>query len=215
MYNCIIIPARDRGLFRAILLEESLSQLTHRIASRFLYSAVGKVSEDTEHVLDYLMESERLQARRYWSKDGENDLPEKSFFETPGSLSFTLLFFPRRRGLESVKAWVCEDMSKPVARGFHPKETSSLLIDTVIRLLNHLWIINLMGLTLKQYNHLLYFFHPWNLVIPVLSLVSIEPFLVSIFCCPFYSHDGWLLYMEFLHGVYLNNPRLMGIGSRI
>ena len=101
MYNCIIIPARDRGLFRAILLEESLSQLTHRIASRFLYSAMGKVSGDTEHVLDYLqvMESERLQARRYWSKDGENDLPEKPFFEAPGSLSFTLLFFPRRWGL--------------------------------------------------------------------------------------------------------------------
>jgi len=37
-----------------------LSQLTHRIASRFPYSAVGKVPGDAEHVLDYLMESDRL-----------------------------------------------------------------------------------------------------------------------------------------------------------
>ena len=78
-----------------VLLEESLSQLTHRIASCFLYSAVGKVPGDTEHILDYLMESDRLQARRYWSKDGGNDLPEKPIlFWASGSISFTLLFFP-------------------------------------------------------------------------------------------------------------------------
>ena len=38
-----------------------------------------------------------------------------------------------------------------------------------------------MGLTLKQYNHFsIYFFHPWNLVVPVLSSGSINQFLVSI-----------------------------------
>ena len=36
----------------------------------------------------------------------------------------------------SVKARVCEDMSVPVVRGFHPRKLLSLLIDTVIRLLN-------------------------------------------------------------------------------
>jgi hypothetical protein len=36
----------------------------------------------------------------------------------------------------SVKARVCEDMSTPVARGFHLRNLLSLLIDTVIRLLN-------------------------------------------------------------------------------
>ena len=118
---CPIKKLLELSFFFIVLLEESLSQLTHRMASRFPYLAVGKVPGDTEHVLDYLMESDRLQARRYWSKDGENDLPEKlNFSWAPGSISFTLLFLSQRVR-PSVKARVCEDMSMPVARGFYPR----------------------------------------------------------------------------------------------
>lgn len=66
-------------------------------------------------------------------EDGEKDLPE-SLGLVPGSLSFTLSFF--FDGGPSIKARVCEDMSISVARRFHPRMDSSLLIDIVIRLLN-------------------------------------------------------------------------------
>ena len=45
----------------------------------------------------------------------------------------------------SVKARVCEDMSMPVVRGFHPRKLLSLLIGTVIRLLNLFMDLQLNG----------------------------------------------------------------------
>ena len=68
-------------------------------------------------------------------KDGENDLLESLLLL--GSLvpSRSLCCFFQTMS-PSVKARVGEDMSVPVVRGFHPRKLLSLLIDTVIRLLN-------------------------------------------------------------------------------
>ena len=85
-----------------------------------------------------------------------------------GSILSTLLFFPD--GGPSTKARVCEDTSMPVARRFHPRINSSLLIDIVIRLLN-LYGHQLNGAH-SQAVYNLYFFHPWNLVVPVYELIN-------------------------------------------
>ena|ERR1700735_4403958 len=60
---------------QGVLPEESLSQLTHRIAFRFPYSAVGKVPGDTERVLDYSYGKQpALSMMAVTVEDGENDL---------------------------------------------------------------------------------------------------------------------------------------------
>ena len=142
-----------------VLLEESLSQPTYRIASRFHIQLWGKSPEIQS------MSSTMLWKATGSKHDGTGRRMARMIYQKAyffgGSwfhLVHSVVFFPTMR--PSVKARVCEDMSMPVVRGFHPRRLRSLLIDTVIRLLNLLWIINSMGLTLKQYSHLLYFFHP-------------------------------------------------------
>jgi hypothetical protein len=63
-----------------VLPEESLSQLTHRIALRFLYSAVGKVPGDTERVLDYLCGKQPALSMTVLLRMGENDLLGSLFY---------------------------------------------------------------------------------------------------------------------------------------
>ena len=77
-----------------------------------------------------------------------------------------------------------------------------------------------MGLTLKQYISPYHIFSTlWNLVVPV-SLGRIDQNLASALrhfsSLPFlHSHDAWFFYFEFLHGVYPNQLRLLGVSSRI
>ena len=149
--------------YNNVLLEESFSQLTHRIAFCFPYSAVGKVPGDTEHIFDYIFkESNRLQARRYWSRMMRMIYQRAwSFLGVSGSILFTLLFVPTV-GL-SIKARVLRRYEQ--ARGLEVSFqgiNSLLLIDKVIRLSNPLWDRQLNGAH-SQAVHLSYFFHPLSL----------------------------------------------------
>ena len=196
-----------------LLLEESLSQLTHRIASCFPYSAVGKVPGDTEHILDYIMESDRLQARRYLVEGWREWFYQKSllFLWAPWfHLVHSVVFF--QTVIPSVKVRVCEDMSMPVFGGFIQGK-NFVAHSHSYTIVEPLMDLQLNGAHSQAVQSPFKFFPPLEPCcsrIPVLSLIN---FWWAFFA--FYSHDGWLLYMEFLHGVYLSNFRLMGVGSRI
>ena len=91
------------------------------------------------------------------------------FFGSPGSISFTLLVFLTMR--PSVKARVCEDMSMPVVRGVSSEENFFVAHRHSYTIVEPFMDHQLNGAHSQAVlSPFIYFFHPWNLVVPVLSV---------------------------------------------
>ena len=108
---------------------------------------MGKVPGDTEHSSTVLMGKQPALSTTVLVEDGENDLPEASLWP-PGSISFSLLFCPMVWTLNQGMGVRRYEHSRCLA--VPSKDRLFVAHSHSYAIVEPLWIINSMGLTLKQ-----------------------------------------------------------------
>lgn len=109
-------------------------------------------------------------------------------------------------------------MSMPVARRFHPKGKLCVAHRHSYTIVEPFVGSSTQWGSLSSSTSPIIFFLPFGtLSFQCCRWEELTNFwwVLSAIPSPFCLHDGWFFYFEFLHGVYPNKSRLLGVSSRI